>query len=84
MAELAIIDKSVEKAHVWLGEVAEELGTEDRQQTYRVLRAYLQASRPEASYAASSVAPVLRRHVSPGELDDVRAVLPEELRAILS
>lgn len=45
MAELAIINKSVEKAHIWLGEVAEELGTEDRQQAYRILRAYLQALR---------------------------------------
>lgn len=121
MTELAIIDRSVEKAHIWLGEVAEELGTEDRRQAYRVLRAYLQALRDrlpvdevaqlaaqlpelirgiyyegwnpsatpvdgetEASYAASSVAQVLRRHVSPGELEDVRAVLPEELRATLS
>ena len=138
MAEVAIIERSVEKAHVWLGEVAEELGTEDRQYAYRVLRVYLHALRDrlpvdevaqlaaqlpelirgiyyegwnpsatpvryrglvdvldriaseakldgetEASYAASSVAQVLRRHVSSGELDDIRAVLPEELRVIL-
>lgn len=138
MAEPAIIDKSVEKAHIWLGEVAEELGIEDRQEAYRVLRAYLHALRDrlpvdevaqlaaqlpelirgiyyegwnpsatpvryrgladfleriaaeamldgetEASYASNSVAQVLRRHISPGELDDVRAVLPDELRVIL-
>ncbi|HKT82985.1 MAG TPA: DUF2267 domain-containing protein [Solirubrobacterales bacterium] len=138
MAELAIIDKSVEKAHIWLQEVAEELGTEDRQQAYRVLRAYLHALRDrlpvdevaqlaaqlpglirgiyyegwnpsatpvhyrgladfldrvaaeaklegetEASYAVDAVARVLQRHVSSGELDDIRAILPGELRAII-
>jgi uncharacterized protein (DUF2267 family) len=37
----------------------------------------------QASFAVSSAAKVLRRHVSAGEIDDVRSVLPEELRAIL-
>jgi uncharacterized protein (DUF2267 family) len=138
MTDAAIIDKNVEKTRIWLGEVAAELGIEDRQEAYRVLRAYLHALRDrlpvdeaaqlaaqlpglirgiyyegwnpsatpvryrgvaefhdriaseamldgetEASYAASSVARVLRRHVSAGELDDIRAILPEELRAIL-
>ncbi len=40
-----IIDRSVEKAHVWLNDVAAELGTEDRQDAYRVLRAFLHALR---------------------------------------
>lgn len=40
-----IIDRSVEKAHVWVNDVAEELGTEDRQHAYRVLRAFLHALR---------------------------------------
>jgi uncharacterized protein (DUF2267 family) len=139
MAEPAIIDRSVETAHLWLGEVAKELGIEDRQEAYRVLRAYLHALRDrlpvdevaqlaaqlpelirgiyyegwnpsattvssrglagfltciateamldgetEASYAATSAAQVLRRHLSPGELDDIRAVLPDELRVILA
>lgn len=43
MAELPIIDKSVEKAHIWLNDVAEEMGIEDRQEAYRILRAYLHA-----------------------------------------
>lgn len=112
MAEPAIIDKSVEKAHIWLGEVAEELGIEDRQEAgrgghagsragpgspsatpvkYRGLAGFLERiateamldGETEASYASSSVAQVLRRHISPGELDEVRAVLPDELRVIL-
>ena len=45
MSELEIIDRSVEKTHVWLSEVAEELGTDDRQAAYRVLRAFLHAVR---------------------------------------
>jgi len=36
-----------------------------------------------ASYAVSASAAVLRRHVSPGEIDDVRAQLPEDLYPIL-
>ncbi|HEX2706527.1 MAG TPA: DUF2267 domain-containing protein, partial [Solirubrobacterales bacterium] len=37
----------------------------------------------EASYAVSAAAIVLRRHVSAGEIDDIRAILPEDLRPIL-
>lgn len=40
-----IIDRSVEKTHIWLNDLAEELGTEDRQHAYRVLRAFLHALR---------------------------------------
>jgi uncharacterized protein (DUF2267 family) len=42
---LDIIDRSVEKAHVWINDVAEELGTEDEQRAYRVLRSFLHALR---------------------------------------
>lgn len=138
MSEPSIVERSVEKAHVWLDEVAAQLGTDDRRQAYRVLRAYLHALRdrltvdeaaqlaaqlPElirgiyyegwnpsatpvkyrgfadfldrvaaeaeldgetaASYAVSAAAEVLRRHVSPGEIDDVRAQLPKDLLPIL-
>lgn len=138
MAEIAIIAQSVEKAHIWLGEMADEIGTDDRQEAYRVLRAYLHALRDrlpvdeaaqlaaqlpelirgiyyegwdpsktpvryrgladfldriareanldgetEASYAVSSAAKVLRRHASTGELDDIRAVLPDDLKVIV-
>ncbi len=138
MAEPSIIERSVEKAHVWLNDLAEQLGTDDHRLAYRVLRAYLHALRdrltvdeaaqlaaqlPElirgiyyegwnpsstpvryrdfadfldrvaadaaldgetaASYAVSAAAGVLRRHVSAGEIEDVRAILPEALRPIL-
>jgi uncharacterized protein (DUF2267 family) len=138
MAEPSIIERSVEKAHLWINDVAEQLGTDDHREAYRVMRAYLHALRDrlpvneaaqlaaqlpelirgiyyegwvpsstpvkyqgfadfldriakdamlegetEASYAVSSVAGVLRRHVSAGEIDDVRAILPEELQPIL-
>jgi uncharacterized protein (DUF2267 family) len=45
MPELEVINRSVEKAHIWLGELADELGTEDRRTAYRVLRAFLHAIR---------------------------------------
>jgi uncharacterized protein (DUF2267 family) len=138
MAEPSIIERSVEKAHIWLDEVAGQLGTDDHRQAYKVLRAYLHALRdrltvdeaaqlaaqlPElirgiyyegwnpsstpvryrdlaeflervaadaeldgktaASFAVSAAAGVLRRHVSAGEVEDVRALLPEELQPIL-
>ena len=138
MPEPSIIECSVEKAHIWLDEVAGQLGTDDRRQAYRVLRAYLHALRDRltvdesaqlaaqlpdlirgiyyegwnpsstsvkyhgftdfldrvaadaeldgetsASYAVSAAAGVLRRHVSAGEIDDVRAQLPEDLLPIL-
>ena len=38
----------------------------------------------EASYAVSAATRVLGRHVSFGELEDVRAILPSELRAALN
>jgi uncharacterized protein (DUF2267 family) len=44
-----VIDRNVEKTHVWLNELAEELDTEDRQAAYRVLRAFLHAVRDRLS-----------------------------------
>ncbi len=43
--EPRIIEHSVEKAHIWLREIAAELGDEDRQYAYRVLRAVLHSLR---------------------------------------
>ncbi len=138
MPEPSIIERNVEKAHIWLDEVAGQLGTDDHREAYRVLRAYLHALRDRltvdeaaqlaaqlpdlirgiyyegwnpsatpvkyrsvvefldrvaadagldgetaASYAVSAAAAVLRRHVSAGEIEDVRALLPEELQPIL-
>ncbi|MFN8160949.1 MAG: DUF2267 domain-containing protein [Solirubrobacterales bacterium] len=40
-----IIDRSVEKANIWLKDMAEELETDDRQAAYRALRATLHAVR---------------------------------------
>src|SRR4249919_1925184 len=45
MSEVELIDRSVEKTNVWLKELAEDLGTDDRKFAYRVLRAYLHAVR---------------------------------------
>ena len=40
-----IIDRSVEKANIWLNDMAEELATDDGHHAYRVLRAFLHALR---------------------------------------
>ncbi len=42
---LDIIDRSVEKAHIWINDLADELGTEDNHEAYRVLRAFLHSLR---------------------------------------
>ena len=42
---LDVIDRSVEKTHIWLNELSEELATDDRHHAYRVLRAFLHALR---------------------------------------
>jgi uncharacterized protein (DUF2267 family) len=133
-----IIEHSVEKTHLWLKEIAAELGDEDRQYAYRALRAVLHtlrdrltvnvaaklaaqlptlirgvyyedwdpsrtplaihdveafldhvaheghlAGQTEASVAVTAVARVLRAHVSPGEIDDILAVLPDKFRALI-
>ncbi len=49
VARVDVLDRSVEKAHVWINDLAEELGSEDRQHAYRVLRAYLHALRDQLS-----------------------------------
>jgi uncharacterized protein (DUF2267 family) len=139
MTEPNVIERSVEKTHVWLNELAAQLGTDDERYAYRVLRAYLHALRDRltvdeaaqlaaqlpdlirgiyyegwnpsktpvkyrgltdfldrvagdaqldgetaASYAVSAAAEVLRRHVAAGEIEDIRAQLPEDLLPILA
>jgi hypothetical protein len=46
---LDVIDRSVEKTHIWLNELSEELATEDGHHAYRVLRAFLHALRDHLS-----------------------------------
>jgi len=42
---LDVIDRSVEKTHIWLNELSEELATDNGHHAYRVLRAFLHALR---------------------------------------
>ncbi|HEY0516342.1 MAG TPA: DUF2267 domain-containing protein [Solirubrobacteraceae bacterium] len=136
--EPSIIERSVEKTNIWLKQLCEELGVEDRQEAYRALRAVLHALRdrmtvdvaaklgaqlptlvrgiyyeewdpsrtplrirdldtflehvraetrtdrePGASEAVTAVMHVLRANLSPGLLDEVLAVMPEPVEALL-
>jgi uncharacterized protein (DUF2267 family) len=67
MSDPDIIARTVEKTHVWLNELAEELGTEDRQEAYRVLRAFLHA---------------LRDRLTVDEAAQLAAQLPDLIRGI--
>jgi uncharacterized protein (DUF2267 family) len=62
-----IIGRSVEKAHIWINDMADELGTEDGQHAYRVLRAFLHA---------------LRDHLSVDEAAALAAQLPIFVRGV--
>jgi uncharacterized protein (DUF2267 family) len=132
------VERTVHKTNEWLADLAGELGTDDRDEAWRVFRAYLQLVRDRltldeaaqlsaqlphllrgifwegfdpghqpakvrhretflallaeragfadddrAARAAAAATRVLRRHVSEGEIDDVLAQLPEEVREVL-
>jgi uncharacterized protein (DUF2267 family) len=62
-----IVDRSAEKAHIWINDLAEELGTEDGQHAYRVLRAFLHA---------------LRDHLPVDEVAALAAQLPVFVRGV--
>jgi len=62
-----VIDRSVEKTHIWLNELSEELATEDGHQAYRVLRAFLHA---------------LRDHLTVDEAAQLAAQLPIFVRGM--
>jgi uncharacterized protein (DUF2267 family) len=62
-----LIDRSVEKAHIWINDMADELGTEDNHHAYRVLRSFLHA---------------LRDHLTVDEAAKLAAQLPTFLRGV--
>jgi len=62
-----IIDRSVEKAHIWINDLAEDLGTDNKHYAYRVLRAFLHA---------------LRDHLSVDEAAALGAQLPIFVRGV--
>lgn len=139
MTDPKVLEGTLEKTRLWLDELAGELGTDDRNYAYRVLRGYLHTLRDrisleeavqlgaqlpqlirgmyyegwvpartplgyhdvdeflrrvaaeaslngetEASIACEATTRVMHRHVSEGEIRDVLAVLPEELRTLLT
>jgi uncharacterized protein (DUF2267 family) len=64
---LDIIDRSVEKAHIWINDMALELSTEDDHRAYRVLRSFLHA---------------LRDHLTVDEAAKLAAQLPIFVRGV--
>jgi len=62
-----VIDRSVEKTHIWLNDLAEELASEDGHHAYRVLRAFLHA---------------LRDHLTVDEAAALAAQLPIFVRGV--
>ena len=62
-----IIDRTVEKTNIWLNELAEELGTDDRRYAYRVMRGFLHT---------------LRDRLTVDEAAQLAAQLPDLVRGI--
>jgi uncharacterized protein (DUF2267 family) len=65
MTTVSAIDRSVQKTHIWINEMAEELDTDDEQYAYRVLRASLHVFRDrlpvnEAAQLAAQMPDMLR------------------------
>lgn len=138
---LPVFESTLQKTHIWLNEIASELGTQDKQQAYLALRAVLHTLRDHLTVAqvaqlgaqlpifvrgvyyegwvpshasvrerdkksfldhvyqafatdpfllpgeepeevVRAVLTVLQRHVSQGEISDVKGILPEKLRAL--
>jgi uncharacterized protein (DUF2267 family) len=46
---LDVLDRSIEKTHIWINDLTEELDTADNHEAYRVLRAFLHALRDQLS-----------------------------------
>ena len=51
---LDVFDRSVEKANTWINDVAAEMGTADRHEAYRALRAFLQTLRDRLPVAEAA------------------------------
>lgn len=91
-ASVDSIERTVQKTNEWIAELERELGTESRAEAWRALRAYLQVLRDRltldegaqlAAQLPQLLRGVLRRHVTPGEFDDVLAQLPSDIREVL-
>jgi uncharacterized protein (DUF2267 family) len=76
----AIIERSAEKANIWLKDVASELGDDDRQYAYRALRAVLHVIRDRLTiYVAARLAaqlPTLIRGIYYEDWDPSRTPMP--------
>lgn len=67
MSQVDVIGRNVEKTHIWLRELADELGYDNERDAYRVLRAYLHT---------------LRDRLTVNEAAQLAAQLPELIRGI--
>lgn len=79
-SQSAIIERSAEKANIWLKDIADELGDGDRQHAYRVLRAVLHVLRDRLTIdAAAKLAaqlPTLIRGIYYEDWDPSRTPMP--------
>ena len=76
----SIIERSVEKTHIWLKELAEELGGTDRRYAYRALRSVLHTLRDrlpvEVAAKLAAQLPTLIRGIYYEDWDPSRTPVP--------
>jgi uncharacterized protein (DUF2267 family) len=92
------IERSVHKTNEWIKAMATGLGTDDRDEAWRLLKAYLEVLRAQLSIdeaaqlddpadadrAADAAGRVLNEHITEGELDDVLSQLPRGVREVVA
>ncbi len=88
MTGLDVFDTTVQKTNIWLKEIMEALGWENKHKAYLALRATLHALRDrlifeEAVQFAAQMPMLIRGLYYEGcEIEDVESLLPRELRAL--
>lgn len=81
---VAALDHSIEKTNRWLKELSAELQV-DRDEFIEMFRqrAALDAQGVDAVMAAKVATNELRRHITEGEMEDVYAQLPNDVREVI-
>jgi uncharacterized protein (DUF2267 family) len=79
---ISTFDQSLNTTIEWLKDVQEEMGLDDEQRAFRVLRGVLHALRDRLTVeeAVRAVFTVLERRMPDGEIEDIKRILPQPIR----
>ncbi len=81
--EVGSLRRSIDKTNAWLADVAATFGTEDRRDEYVARFARdAQIHLGEIPGAGQRVTSAMRRHMSPGAINETLGVLPSDIRGL--